>query len=90
MGQGHPEEVYGCEFLGGGSGLRLASGSAESVFLWDVGTGCRLSEAGPPADVQSRTAGVCSYIPGLPFLACKTVAPPVPLASSFQLLTSTA
>ena len=50
--QGHPEEVYGCEFVGGSGSL--VSGSGESLFLWDVATGRRLCEAGPPgrADAQ--------------------------------------
>lgn len=60
--QGHPEEVYGCEFVGG-SGQQLVTGSAESLFLWDVSSGARLAEAGPPSELRGEA-------PGAPFTLC--------------------
>ncbi|BDA49586.1 probable WD repeat and SOCS box-containing protein 1 [Coccomyxa sp. Obi] len=56
--EGHPEEVYGCEFVsGGGNSLQLATGSSENVYLWDVATATRLSEAGPPSDLRDIAGG---------------------------------
>lgn len=56
--QGHPEEVYGCQFLGAeGGALQLATGSAQSVYLWDVETAMLLEEAGPPAVVKDVIGG---------------------------------
>lgn len=57
--QGHPEEVYGCEFLNGhGNSLQLATGSSENVYLWDVATAGLLSEAGPPTDLRDTAGGM--------------------------------
>lgn len=56
--QGHPEEVYGCEFLGGLTGsMQLASCSEEKVYLWDIATGSFLDSAGPPLDIRHEPAG---------------------------------
>lgn len=56
--QGHPEEVYGCEFLNGhGNSLQLATGSSENVYLWDVATAALLGEAGPPTDLRDTAGG---------------------------------
>jgi len=56
--QGHPEEVYGCEFLGGSNGsTQLASCSEEKVYLWDITTGGFLDSAGPPLDIRHEPAG---------------------------------
>ena len=57
--QGHPEEVYGCEFLDTSTeAMQLASCSEEKVFLWDVGTGKQLASAGPPSDIQHEPTGM--------------------------------
>ena len=51
--------MYGCEFLsGGGNSLQLATGSSENVYLWDVETATRLSEAGPPTDLRDIAGGM--------------------------------
>ncbi len=56
--QGHPEEVYGCEFLGNSLGaMHLATCSEDRVYLWDVATGCQLDSAGPPLDIRHEPAG---------------------------------
>lgn len=56
--QGHPEEVYSCEFLDASTeAMQLASCSEEKVFLWDVGTGKQLASAGPPSDIQHEPTG---------------------------------
>ena len=56
--QGHPEEVYGCEFLDTSAGsAHLASCSAERVYLWDIATGRLLDSAGPPLDIRHEPAG---------------------------------
>ncbi|EIE19184.1 WD40 repeat-like protein [Coccomyxa subellipsoidea C-169] len=67
--EGHPEEVYGCEFVhGDGGSLQLATGSSENVYLWDVATATRLTEAGPPTDMRDNAGG--------------TLLPPYPTFSS--------
>ena len=59
--QGHPEEVYGCEFLDASAGsAHLASCSAERVYLWDIATGRLLDSAGPPLDIRHEPAGGCA------------------------------
>ena len=40
--QGHPEEVYACEFL---PENRLLSASADKLYLWDLETGTQLQES---------------------------------------------
>lgn len=57
--QGHPEEVYGCEFLDASAkSMRLATCSEEKVYLWDVASGRQLDSAGPPTDIQHEPDGV--------------------------------
>ena len=57
--QGHPEEVYGCEFLDASTeAMQLASCSEEKVFLWDVSTGKQLAGVGPPSDIQHEPTGM--------------------------------
>ncbi|CAK0783444.1 hypothetical protein CVIRNUC_006643 [Coccomyxa viridis] len=56
--EGHPEEVYSCEFLDASTeAMQLASCSEEKVFLWDVGTEKQLASAGPPSDIQHEPTG---------------------------------
>lgn len=68
--QGHPEEVYGCEFVSGdGSSLQLATGSSENVYLWDVATATCLSKASPPSDLRDLAGGMScpqEYLSQLP------------------------
>ena len=60
--QGHPEEVYGCEFLDTSTeAMQLASCSEEKVFLWDVGTGKQLANAGPPSDIHHEPTGTLGH-----------------------------
>ncbi|CAL8464540.1 g4075 [Coccomyxa elongata] len=68
--EGHPEEVYGCEFVsGGGNFLQLATGSSENVYLWDVATATCLSKASPPSDLRDLAGGMScpqEYLSQLP------------------------
>ena len=62
--QGHPEEVYACEFLDTSTGsMRLASCSEDKVYLWDIATGCQLDSAGPPLDIRHEPAGDPHILP---------------------------
>ena len=49
--QGHPEEVYACEFL---SDNRLLTASADKLFLWDLNTGTQLQQAQQTADTTKE------------------------------------
>jgi len=44
--QGHPEEVYACEFVGGG-GRQMVTASADELVLWDLETRQRMGRGGP-------------------------------------------
>lgn len=54
------EEVYACEFLGGGAaGRHLCTASSDSLYLWDLETGAFLQRCAPAvAGKRSSDAGV--------------------------------
>lgn len=83
--QGHPEEVYGCEFVeGDGNSLQLVTGSSENVYLWDVATATRLAEAGPPSDLRDIAGG--KPLPRKPISLCMSTVPHWPFNFMFKAL----
>ena len=44
--QGHREEVYACEFVGGAGG-QMVTASADEVVVWDLETRKRVGRGGP-------------------------------------------
>ncbi|KAK9814079.1 hypothetical protein WJX72_000364 [[Myrmecia] bisecta] len=54
--QGHPEEVYACEFAGDGRGDCMVTASTDSVYLWSL-TGCTCLQRSGPAGPAANQAG---------------------------------
>lgn len=53
---GSAEEVYACEFLGGGAaGRHLCTASSDSLLLWDLETGAFLQRCTPPVAGKRAT-----------------------------------